>query len=581
MERRTPAQKALLTADILFSISSFFERQDDVLKCLFVHPTWTMSSTLWRVQTANLTLSSSSSSSFKVFVRKLWKSPVWYSAESAQLFIRSLRKRKSLFLYGHMVRRIVFKVYRSDKTDPGFTSTDLKLISRMCPNLKHLTFVTTKPPFTHVNVEQMLRKTPNLITLNVLNCDDEWLENALTPLRQGCCPLLRHLEVHDCSRSWSSDVLRDIGERCTNIVSLKLHQRVSSLKFARMITKSFPNLRSFECKYINDAGLQGLITGLQNLKSLSSQFENDVTDEVAESLAGRFAKLESLRIRAIHKQDYSLFSTAFAKHRPCLRQLYLAALHIRDNTLETIVKNCHHLESIEIFMCFYLTDASIKAITRYRNTKLKHLMIAYNSYITDESVEEIANYCTKLKSIIIISCTKLTDQPFVKIAKECKSLEEYTVRHHSWHTMASIAHTLSVRNKGTLKVLKMYEACVKDLMVKKQSYNIDAEALERLAMRCPNIKTLVLKCRLQEKDQSKLARALCKFKNLEELQVSPSKKLTSDDIKRLEKHRRLRYVTLIHGFTPENQTHFQQASRHESSTRMNITLINPVNVVAL
>ncbi|CAG8518213.1 9986_t:CDS:2, partial [Acaulospora colombiana] len=459
--------------------------------------------------------------------------------------------------------------------DLGFSSADLKLISRTCPNLRHLTFATTKPPFTHLNVEQMLRKAPNLITLTVLDCDEEWLEVALTPLRQGSCPLLQHFEIHDCSKNWSLDVLRDIGENCSNIVSLKLHQRISSLRLARMITRSFPNLRSFECKYVNDTGLQELITGLQNLKSLSSQFENDITDEVAESLAGRFAKLESLRIRTINKQDYSLFSAAFAKHQPCLRQLYLAALHIRDATLETIVENCHYLESIEIFMCFYLTDASIKAITRHRNTKLKHLMIAYNAYITDESMEEVANCCTQLRSIIIISCTKLTDQPFINIAKECKLLEECTIRHHSWHAMASMVHTLSARNKGTLRVLKVYEACVKDLVIKKSNYKIDAAALERLAVRCPNIKTLVLKCRLQEKDQNKLVRAICKFKNLEELQLSSSEKFTSDEINRLERHRRLRYVTLIHGFTPENQARIQQASRHEHSTRMNITLINP------
>ncbi|RHZ50131.1 hypothetical protein Glove_505g23 [Diversispora epigaea] len=551
MERSTPAQNALLTADILFNISSFFERQDDVFRCLFVHPTWTM-----------------------VFVRKLWKAPIWYSTDSTQCFIRTLRKRKALFLYGHMIQRLVFKLYRKE-IDPGLTSTDLKLISRSCPNLKHLTFSTINPPFNHKNVEQLLNKTPNLITLSILDCDNEWLEGSLNPLLQGKCPLLKHLEIHDCSRTWSLNLLCNIGKSCPNIISLKLYQRINSWKLARMITNSFPNLQSFECKYINDVGLKGLITGLQNLKSLSSQFENEITDEKLETLADRFAQLESLRIRTIHKQDFPLFFISFTRFQPCLKQIYLATLFIRDTAIETIAKNCHNLESIEIFMCFYLTDASVKAIAQHRNTQLKHFMIAYNAYITDESIEEIANYCTKLKSIIIITCTKLTDQPFINVAKKCKSLEEYTVRHHSWHTLASIVHTLSIRNKGSLKVFKAYEAGVKDFVVKKPNYIIDAIALEKLAIRCPNIKTLVLKCKIQEIDQNKLVRAIRKFKNLEDLHISPSEKFTSDDIKQLERHKRLRYVTLFHGFTPEIQN-IQLSSRQESSARMNITLVTPV-----
>src|SRR5256885_1026174 len=90
--------------------------------------------------------------------------------------------------------------------------------------------------------------------------------------------------------------LKLISRKCRNITSLKLYQRVNRMDVARMIVKSFPNLQTFECKHINFAGLQGLITGAVKLKSLTSQFEDDITDEAAESLAFAFAKLESLRI---------------------------------------------------------------------------------------------------------------------------------------------------------------------------------------------------------------------------------------------------------------------------------------------
>ncbi|CAG8755436.1 8865_t:CDS:2, partial [Racocetra fulgida] len=440
-------------------------------------------------------------------------------------------------------------------TTSAFTANDLRVISRKCPNLRHLTFATTGPPFSHSNVELLLNSAPNLLTFSVLDCDSQWLEGALTPLRQGRCPKLQHLEINDCNRSWSFNVLKDIGESCPSIISLKLYQRVNSLQLAKLIVNSFPNLQTFECKYINEAGLQGLITGLHNLKSLSAQFENDI--QVSESLAPKFAKLEALRIRAIHVQDHNpLFSVAFSQHQPCLRQLYLATLHITDKTIKMIAMNCHHLESIELFMCFYLTDVAISTIAQYRGKNLKHLMLAYNAYITDTGINQIATHCTELKSIVIISCARLTNVAFNNIARECKGLVEVTVRHDSCQMLASIVHTLATRNKGTLKVLKAYDVSAKDVD-KRSKYKADVTVLERLAIRCPQIRTLVLKCCIQEKDPNK-------FKNLEELQISTSVKFSPSHIKQLEKHRRLKYVTIIHGPLLNARSRIQE-SRLEST----------------
>ncbi|CAG8727042.1 3235_t:CDS:2, partial [Gigaspora rosea] len=545
MERLTAAQKVLLTPDVLYGISSYFDRQDDLLKCVFVHPIWAI-----------------------VFIRQLWKAPIWKTKESVNLFLRTLRKVKSCFLYGHMVHRVVFKIYRPYDTTSAFTANDLRVISRKCPNLRHLTFATTAPPFSNTNVELLLNSSPNLITFTVLDCDSQWLEGALTPLRQGRCPKLQHLEINDCNRSWSFNVIRDIGENCPSIISLKLYQRVNNLQLANMIVNSFPNLQTFECKYINEAGLQGLITGLHNLKSLSAQFENDI--QVSENLAPKFAKLEALRIRAIHVQDHNpLFSVAFSQHQPCLRQLYLATLHITDKTIKMIAMNCHHLESIELFMCFYLTDSAISTIAQYRGKKLKHLMLAYNAYITDTGINQIATHCTELRSVVIISCAKLTNIAFNNIARECKSLVEVTVRHDSCQMLASIVHTLATRNRGTLKVLKAYDVSTKE-MDKRSKYKADVSVLERLAIRCPQIRTLVLKCCIQEKNPS----AIHKFKNLEELQISTSVKFSSSHIRQLEKHRRLKYVTIIYGPLLNARSRIQE-SRLESTVGMNITLLTP------
>lgn len=550
MERLTAAQKVLLTPDVLYGISSYFDRQDDLLKCVFVHPIWAI-----------------------VFIKQLWKAPIWKTKESVNLFLRTLRKVKSCFLYGHMVHRVIFKIYRPYDTTSAFTANDLRVISRKCPNLRHLTFATTAPPFSHSNVELLLNSSPNLITFTVLDCDSQWLEGALTPLRQGRCPKLQHLEINDCNRSWSFNVLRDIGENCPSIISLKLYQRVNNLQLANLIVNSFPNLQTFECKYINEAGLQGLITGLHNLKSLSAQFENDI--QVSETLAPKFAKLEALRIRAIHVQDHNpLFSVAFSQHQPCLRQLYLATLHITDKTIKMIAMNCHHLESIELFMCFYLTDGAISTIAQYRGKKLKHLMLAYNAYITDIGINQIATHCTELRSVVIISCARLTNIAFNNIARECKSLVEVTVRHDSCQMLASIVHTLATRNRGTLKVLKAYDVSTRE-MDKKSKYKADVSVLERLAIRCPQIRTLVLKCCIQEKNPSQLVKAIHKFKNLEELQISTLVKFSSSHIRQLEKHRRLKYVTIIYGPLLNARSRIQE-SRLESTVGMNITLLTPM-----
>ncbi|CAG8520876.1 7412_t:CDS:2 [Funneliformis mosseae] len=527
MERKTAAQKGLLSPDVLFCISNYIDRQDDTFNYLFVNTTWTL-----------------------VMVRQLWKSPVWKTAGSYQKFIRTLRGRKSRFSYGVMVQRIIFKSHRSYGNIPDYSTLDLKLISRKCPNIKHITIANPRQPFSVTNVSAMLSSAPNLLSFTVLNCDNEWLHGALKPMREGLCPKLQHLEISDWTRNWAFDVLRDVGERCKNIVSLKLYQRVNRMDVAKMIVKSFPNLQTFECRHINFAGLQGLITGAVKLRSLTSQFEEDITDEAAESLAFAFAKLESLRIRTIHVIDFPKFSCSLAKHQSCLRHLHLATVYITDATVEKLAENCIYLESIEIYMCFHLTDSALKALAKHRNVHLKHLMIAYNPRITDEGMTNIATHCMNLRNFIVMSCTKLTNVAFINITRECKSLVEFTIRNFPRQTLASIVHTLATRNKGTLRVFKAYDTGLKTID-NATNHKLNSVALEKLAIRCPQIKSLVLKCQIHESDGSK-------FQNLEELIIYPPVRFNKSNIKQLEKHKRLKEVTIINGLTSDAELFIEE-----------------------
>ncbi|RIA90523.1 hypothetical protein C1645_805699 [Glomus cerebriforme] len=549
MDRKSAAQKVLLSPDVLFCISNYIDRQDDIFNCLFVNTIWTM-----------------------VLVRQLWKSPIWKTSESYQKFLRTLRSRKSKFSYGIMVQRIIFKNHRSYENNLEFSTMDLKLISRKCPNIKHITITNQGQPFTVVNVAAMLGAAPNLISFTVSNCDNEWLHGALRPMREGLCPKLQHLEINDWDRNWGFDVLKDVGEQCRNIISLKLYQRVNRMDIGKMIVKSFPNLQTFECKHINFAGLQGLITGANNLKSLTSQFEDDITDEAAESLAFAFAKLESLRIRIIHDIDYPKFSSSMAKYQSCLRHLHLATVHITDITVEKFAENCNYLESIEIYMCFHLTDYAIIALANHRNIHLKHLMIAYNARITDEGMKHVAINCINLKTFIAMSCTKMSNMSFVNITRECKNLVEFTVRNYPWQTLASIVHTLATRNKGTLKVFKAYDTGIRT-NDNSSNHKLNAAALEKLAIRCPLIKSMVLRCRMQESNGSYLVRTLKRFQNLEELMICPPVKFNKSNIKQLEKHKRLKDITIIRGLTPDAEL-FLKERKNENKGGVYITVVN-------
>ncbi|CAG8755308.1 25556_t:CDS:2, partial [Racocetra persica] len=71
-----------------------------------------------------------------------------------------------------------------------------------------------------------------------------------------------------------------------------------------------------------------------------------------------------------------------------------------------------------------------------------------------------------------------------------------------------------------------------------------------------------------------LIKSIHKFKNLEELQISTSVKFSPSHIKQLEKHRRLKYVTIIHGPLLNARSRIQE-SRLESTVGMNITLLTP------
>src|SRR5205085_9835656 len=94
-----------------------------------------------------------------------------------------------------------------------------------------------------------------------------------------------------------------------------------------------------------------------------------------------------------------------------------------------------------------------------------------------------------------------TNMAFVNITRECKGLVEFTVRNYPWQTLASIVHTLATRNKGTLRIFKAYDTGIRT-NDNSSNHKLNAAALERLAVRCPQIKSMVLRCRMQESNGS-------------------------------------------------------------------------------
>ncbi|RIA90521.1 hypothetical protein C1645_769748 [Glomus cerebriforme] len=518
----TSAQSALLNIDLLHIIFSNFEYQDDLFNALLVHSYWTL-----------------------VIVDKLWKKPTWKSSNVFHKFITTLRNSSATsFNYGNFVQQITFTTY----PEISIPTSDVKIISEKCKNIKYLTFSRVISIDT---VAMFLKNCPDLISFAIFGNKSSLLSDALRPIRDGKCSKLQHLELRNCKSEWKHDLLKDIGKSCPLITTLIIPSLVTNT-LATTIISSFPNLKGFTCSTITGAGFTILITGCPKLKFLSLEFPY-ISFETALAVAIDFPPLESFSLRIKSYKGFDHFARLWVQGQSYLQHIELdSARGLSDDSFLPIAQYCHRLESVELRSCTNLTDCSIIALANYRNIKLKKFTIIHCNQLTDLGLNELAEHCKNLRKCNILECLNISHTSLSKIVKNCNKLQEFGFTNRPRMTSTIVMELINNEKESFLEILNIRsdDLATADSTVKNPYPKFDLNLMENLAKKCQNIRKLGLRFNMVGLSPDELIQVMHRFHKLEKLEILKigGKVFKKEHIKELETHRRLKEVKFVGNF---------------------------------
>ncbi|KAL6899535.1 hypothetical protein ACP4OV_006193 [Aristida adscensionis] len=196
-----------------------------------------------------------------------------------------------------------------------------------------------------------------------------------------------------------------------------------------VIAGAFRNLRVLalqNCKAlmligISDVGLAKLGDGLQSLQSL------DVSRCIKLSDKGLMAvALGCQKLRQLHITDCRLITDnlLLALSKSCLQLQELGAAgcnKITDAGISALADGCHCIKSLDISKCSKVSDLGLCKIAESSSSCLMSLKLLDCSKVGDQSIYSLAKFCHNLETLVIGGCQNISDASIKALALACSS----------------------------------------------------------------------------------------------------------------------------------------------------------------
>jgi hypothetical protein len=158
-------------------------------------------------------------------------------------------------------------------------------------------------------------------------------------------------------------------------------------------------------------------------------FEDDhdiISSSIANGYIDQFRFTQHLILRGRIRDDMVIF---IISHCPCLLSIHISKSidisskqFITDHTLQSIAEHCTGLQSLTLNNCGAITDAGIISISIHC-TRLQSLSVGLCNQLTDASIISISENCTGLKELDVSWMINITDASLIAIAKNCTGLQ--------------------------------------------------------------------------------------------------------------------------------------------------------------
>ncbi|KAK4427630.1 F-box/LRR-repeat protein 3 [Sesamum alatum] len=263
---------------------------------------------------------------------------------------------------------------------------------------------------------------------------------------------------------------------------LRTHIRVLRPEFLPSLLSKLPHIASLDlsvCPSIDDAALPLLLSSsaapiwARRIKRLKLSRCPGLRFQGLETLVRNCVNLESVDVS--YSSGFGDLEAAALSAAAGLRELCLdKCLNIGDVGLAKIAVGCPKLERLSLKWCFEITDIGVELLSK-KCDQLKHLDISYLK-VTSESLRWISRMW-RLEILQMVGCGLVDDKGLQYIGKGCPSLQVLDISRHLEVTVdlkyQDIPITFVNEFKGLkkLKVLRVDGARVSDATLKIISEN--------------------------------------------------------------------------------------------------------------
>ncbi|CAG8605517.1 17303_t:CDS:2 [Acaulospora morrowiae] len=107
----------------------------------------------------------------------------------------------------------------------------------------------------------------------------------------------------------------------------------------------------------------------------------------------------------------------------CIRTLNLAGGSRSDTCLSSIIPHCHQIQHLSLAWNTSLSDASINKIANVCGKRLRTLDLTNCEKVSDRSMSSIAQYCVKLRELRVSYCRGVSEVGVKSVIEGCEELK--------------------------------------------------------------------------------------------------------------------------------------------------------------
>jgi len=314
-------------------------------------------------------------------------------------------------------------------TRDSITDLSLTELGRMCPNLEQLHMhrvrrwsPSSRTQITHAGIAALARGCPRLSHIDM---------SRLAVVRAGFdalaahCDHLVYLNVAHC------DHFDDVA--ASSIASAKC---ASSVRYL--------DLRS--CASLTEAGIAQLTLKCSSLEHIEvwGKLGDDAIDTIAHNCSRTLRTLHftsailrnvgTLTHRCTHLRSLSLttdqvWSLGFDPQCTLLEHLHADCRSLTDEGVESLLRSCTTLKSVNLLRCRFVTDHTITTLAQYHARTLQSLKLVGIPRLSDRGVVTLGLHCADLRELCIGFCERVSDAPIGALAIGCPHLSVL----HMWY----------------------------------------------------------------------------------------------------------------------------------------------------